>query len=131
MIFVDTSAIYAILDGTDDNHARASATWLKLLESGDPLVTTNYVAIECCALAQRRLGLKAVRAIQDHVLPIMAFRWIDESIHAMAMNVLLASNRTKLSLVDCTSFLVMKQMELRTAFAFDRHIEQEGLLFPD
>jgi predicted nucleic acid-binding protein len=102
----------------------------KLLETGDPLVTTNYVALECCARAQHRLGLKAVRAIQDNVLPVMTFKWIDESLHAMAMNVLLASKRTKLSLVDCTSFLVMRHLDLSTAFAFDRHFDEEGFLFP-
>jgi predicted nucleic acid-binding protein len=31
-----------------------------------------------------------------------------------------------LSLVDCVSFTVMKDLGLTTAFAFDRHFEQAG-----
>jgi len=130
MIFVDTSAVYAILDRADENHAKAKATWLRLLESNQPLVTSNYVVVECCALAQRRLGLKAVRSIQDDMLPVMTVRWIDKSIHAMAMNAFLVANRTKLSLVDRSSFVLMRELELQTAFAFDRHFDQEGFTFP-
>jgi len=131
MIFVDTSAIYAVLDRADENHTRAGATWLRLLESAEPLRTTNYIAVECCALAQRRLGLKAVRTLQEDMLPLMTVSWIDESVHATAVTALIAANRTKLSLVDCSSFVVMRQLKLQTAFAFDDHFLEEGFLFPD
>jgi len=130
MIFVDTSAVYAILDRADENHSRAKATWLSVLGSGKPLFTSNYVVVECCALIQHRLGLRAVRSIQDDILPVMTVHWIEKPLHALAITALLAANRAKLSLVDCSSFAIMRQLELRTAFAFDRHFDQEGFLFP-
>ena len=101
MTFVDTSAIYALLDRADEHHEKAAATWVGLLNDEESLITTNYVVIECCALAQRRLGLKAARSIQDDILPIIAMHWIDKAIHGLAMAAWLAAGRAKLSLVDC------------------------------
>ncbi len=128
MIFVDTSAIYALLDREDRDHPKARAQWAKMLKSGTPLLTTNYVVLEVCALAQHRLGLDAVRAVQDDILPAIEVRWLDESIHTLAMTALLAARRRKLSLVDCSSFLAMRQAGSRTAFAFDKHFAEEGFL---
>lgn len=130
MIFVDTSAIYALLDRDDRNHPIARKTWFELLQSGIPLLTTNYVVVESCALAQNRLGVDAVRTIQDDILPAMELHWIDPASHALAMAALLAAARRKLSLVDCSSFSVMRQADARIAFAFDRHFTNEGFRFP-
>ena len=69
MTFVDTSAIYAILDRSDANHEAAKTCWFALLDANDPLFTTNYVVVESCALAQSRLGLEAVRPISEELLP--------------------------------------------------------------
>jgi hypothetical protein len=46
-----------------------------------------------------------VRAIQEEILPLLRIEWIDKEVHALAMAVLLAAGRRKLSLVDCCSFL--------------------------
>ena len=71
MTFVDTSAIYAILDRNDANHEAAKSCWFALLDSNDLLFTTNYIVVESCALAQSRLGLDAVRSIHEELLPVM------------------------------------------------------------
>ena len=130
MIFVDTSAIYALLDRADENHARASGKWSELLDANSQLFTTNYVLVESCALAQHRLGLEAVRAIQEDFLPAIEIRWIDGKTHAESMTALLAARRRKLSLVDCSSFAVMRQAGVRVAWAFDKHFAEEGFAFP-
>ncbi len=126
MTFVDTSAIYALLDRSDNNHAQAQAIWFELLDQNRVMFTSNYVIVESCALAQNRLGLEAVRAIHDKLLPVIEKRWIDEGLHAIAIAALLAASRRKLSLVDCSSFAVMRQASASSAFAFDRHFEEEG-----
>ena len=128
MTFVDTSAIYALLDRSDSNHAEAQAIWFALLDESHAMFTSNYVIVECCALAQNRLGLDAVRAIHDKILPVIEKRWIDEGLHAIAMATLLAASRRKLSLVDCSSFAVMRQASAGRAFAFDKHFEEEGFV---
>jgi predicted nucleic acid-binding protein len=128
--FVDTSAIYAVLDRNDANHETATASWFRLLESGEALFTTSYVVVESCALAQSRLGLDAVRSIQEDVLPVMEIVWVEEATHTLAMTALLASRRRKLSLVDCVSFAAMRQKGSRVAFAFDRHFAEERFAFP-
>jgi predicted nucleic acid-binding protein len=129
MTFVDTSAIYALLDRDDQNHAMARARWIGLLDSGQSLFTTNYVVVEICALAQHRLGLNAVRAVQEEILPAMQVNWIGEQTHTLAMTALLAARRRKLSLVDCASFAAMRQAGVRSAFAFDQHFAEEGFSF--
>lgn len=129
MIFVDTSAIYALLDRDDCKHPLARETWFELLQSGMPMFTTNYVVVESCALAQNRLGLDAVRAIQDDILPALELQWIDEAGHALAIAALLAAARRKLSLVDCSSFSMMRQVRSCIAFAFDHHFLEEGFRF--
>ena len=59
-VFVDTSALYAVLDADDGKHSPACAEWQRLLLNSS-LVTTNYVLVETTALLQHRLGVEAVR----------------------------------------------------------------------
>ena len=124
--FVDTSAVYALLDGRDRNHRRAAETLRELLDRGEPLVTTNYVIVELLSLVQSRLGVAAVRAANDDILALVETSWIDEDIHARAVASLLAAGQRKLSLVDCASFEIMRTRGLRTAFAFDRDFAEQG-----
>lgn len=126
MIFVDTSALYALLDRDDRNHGCAKEKWVKLLDGGEPLFTTNYVAVELFALCQRRIGFAAVRAIQEDVLPVIEVKWIGEEDHELAVTALLATGRRKLSLVDCASFSAMRKASSRIAFAFDEHFIEQG-----
>lgn len=130
MIFVDTSALYALLDRDDENHARARVIWERLLDSDAGLFTTNYVLVESCALAQRRLGMAALRALLNDVLPVIRVVWISESLHQLAVTGLLAAGRRQLSLVDCASFAVLRAEGQREAFAFDRHFQEEGFRLP-
>lgn len=130
MIFIDTSAIHAILDRNDANHQAAKSCWWTLLDSGSLIFTTNYVIVESCALAQSRLGLDAVRAIHEQLLPVMEIVRVDERTHSLATSALLAAKRRKLSLVDCVSFAVMRQKGSHVAFAFDQHFADERFLLP-
>jgi predicted nucleic acid-binding protein len=124
--FVDTSALYAVLDRDDENHQAARAIWEMLLKSGATLVTSNYVLLEACALVQHRLGLDALRTFQDDLLPLLTIEWISRAQHDSAIAVVLSAGRKKLSLVDCVSFGVMRAAGLRKAFAFDSHFIEQG-----
>ena len=53
-VFVDTSALLAVLEGDDAHHAAAGATWKELLERGRVLLATNYVLLEVAVLLQNR-----------------------------------------------------------------------------
>ncbi len=52
--FVDTSALYAILDADDQNHESARCAWTDLVSQGTEMICTSYVLIETFALAQHR-----------------------------------------------------------------------------
>jgi predicted nucleic acid-binding protein len=76
-VFVDTSAIYALLDRSDANHARARSV-LPTLRHRRP-VTHNYVLVEAVALVQARLGVEAVRRLLDDLVPVVELRFVDAS----------------------------------------------------
>jgi len=46
VIFVDTSAFYAVLDRDDTAHRRARIVWGKLLTDGVDLYSSNYGTME-------------------------------------------------------------------------------------
>lgn len=125
-VFVDTSALYAVLDRDDDHHAAARPMWEHLLGGRDNLVTSNYVVVEMAALLQHRVGLAAARALFDDVLPALATEWVTPDDHARGVAALLAAGRRKLSLVDCTSFTIMRRLGVQRVFAYDRHFSEQG-----
>ena len=125
-VFVDTSALYAVIDADDSNHPGAKAEWEGLLVSGTPLATTSYVLVETVALVQSRLGMQAVRLFQQDVSPMLAVTWIGETTHQAGLAGVLAAGRRGLSLVDCVSFEVMRHLGLQEAFAFDPHFAEQG-----
>jgi predicted nucleic acid-binding protein len=124
--FVDTSALLAVLAADDAHHARAARVWNDLIGRAEDLVTTSFVLVETCALAQERLGLGATQLLNDDVVPVLRVTWVDEGLHRTAMAALLTAHRRDLSLVDCVSFEVMRRLGTERAFAFDRHFRQQG-----
>jgi len=126
-LFVDTSALYALLDADDRYHSQAAALWRELLQDETvALFTSNYVVLETFAIVQHRLGIPAVRVLQQDVLPVLTVLWIDREVHQAAVAAVLAAGRRGLSLTDCTSFELMRRHGLDTAFTFDPHFEEQG-----
>jgi predicted nucleic acid-binding protein len=125
-VFVDTSALYAMLDADDADHQAAADVWTQLLEADEPLVSSNYILVETTALAQHRLGAAAARTLLDDVVPALTIEWVTPEDHRAAASALLAAGRRDLSLVDCVSFEVMRRLGIRRAFSFDRHFGDVG-----
>lgn len=90
------------------------------------LVTTNYVLVEAVALVQNRLGLQAAKGFLAEMAPVMIVRWIDEQTHSSAYTLWLATNRRPVSFVDASSFVVMRELGLLEAFAYDKHFVDQG-----
>ena len=105
-VFVDTSALYALLDRDDANHRLAAEAWAALLESGEALATSNYVVVETTALVQHRLGMAAVAALTRELLPVVSVEWVSEADHREAAAGLLAAGRREVGLVDAVSFVL-------------------------
>ena len=60
LAFVDTSAFYAFLDGTDRFHEKAKDLMFSAEKEKWHLFTTSFVLHETWALTQARLGWEAV-----------------------------------------------------------------------
>jgi len=127
-LFVDTSALIAVLNADDHFHPQALKVWRQWMQEEAILLTSNYVIVETTALVQRRMGLAAAAVLYEDILPIIHVEWVTPSLHQASVAVLLAARQRNLSLVDCTSFEVMRYLGLRTAFAFDRHFAEHGFV---
>ena len=124
--FLDTSALYAILDADDRNHSQSSRLFADLLQLEMPLVCSDYILIETFALVQSRLGMDAVRTLSDDILPVLRVFWTDEQLFGSALSACLAANRKRLRLVDCVSFAMMRQRGISRVFTFDSHFAEQG-----
>ena len=125
-VFVDTSGFLAILDADDINHLKAKREWNNIISTGTNLFCNNYILVETFALIQHRLGMKAVRVLEEDILPLVHIEWIKESTHKAGMSAFLTASKRKLSLVDCVSFETMRDLGLKVAFGFDSHFRDQG-----
>ena len=125
MIFLDTSAIYALADQEDANHKSAFVTFNFLLQSSEQILLHNYILLESAALIQSRLGLHAtILFLKDAAKFEMV--WVDSGVQREAERELRKINKRGVSLVDCTSFVVMRRRRVRKAFCFDPDFEDQG-----
>ena len=127
MIFIDTSAIYALADKTDPNHITAYNKFEDILKSGEMFLLHNYILLESAALLQARLGLPSVILFLKDAKSFEV-EWVDLELHEEAEKELERIGKKGISLVDCTSFIVMRRRGVQSAFAFDPDFKDQGFL---
>lgn len=125
MIFVDTSAWFALFASADPRHLYA----VRLIQSSaGRLITTDYVVDETPTLLKAKRALERALVfgaeIQRGDLARLHFVSQDDFIKGWSI---FQRNRDKgWSFTDCVSFAVMKQVGSRQAIAFDEHFQQVG-----
>jgi uncharacterized protein len=129
MIFVDTSAWVAIADGQDGNHKAALTFHRELLRGAHGrLITTDFVMDETLTLVRKRCGPDLVRLLVHGLDSSKSTQqlWVSPTQFVAARNLFLTQGAHRWSLTDCTSFIVMRELGLEAAFAFDQDFEEAG-----
>lgn len=129
LLFVDTSALQAILDAEDPNHERATAMFDAALDTHD-VFTHNYIHVEAEQLVRRRLGAAAASRLLEEILPAITTMWVDEATHMDSVKAMVGQGRAS-SLVDQVSFAVMRSLGVDTALAFDADFDREDFRLPN
>jgi predicted nucleic acid-binding protein len=120
----DSSAILALLDADDADHAAAVVVMRRLAAERRPGFITNYVEVEAHALLLRRLGRTLAREwLLTGGLPIVRVSPAEEQ---FARALLARRSDKDWSLCDAISFAVIDHRHVGSAFSFDHHFRQYG-----
>lgn len=123
-VVVDTSAIYALIDRSDDCHEKAKNLFKKLSKQDVDLILTNFIVAETHALILSRMGHELAREwIKDLVWKIERVTEQDEK---RAREILIAYKDKSFSYTDATTFAVMERLKVNVVLAFDNHFTQFG-----
>ena len=131
-IFVDTSGWGNLADTLQEFHEQAKLIYESTKQDGSRFVTTNYVIAELVALFSSPLRIPRVKSIgyieSIKSSSLVDIIHIDEDLDAKSWELL--SNRAdkNWSLVDCSSFVVMRENEILEALTTDHHFEQAGFV---
>jgi len=118
----DSSAILALLDAGDADHARAVSVARAIASEKRPSFITNYVEAEAHALLLRKLGRAIARQwLFMGGLPVVQVLPAEEQ---RAKEILARHTDKDWTLCDAMSFAVLDARRVTRAFTFDHHFRQ-------
>lgn len=129
-LFVDTAGWAAFLVGSEAFHEQAVFLLDHARANGQPVLTTSYVMAELVALLTS--PMRVPRREQVRIVgTLRSAEWIrilhvDPAQGEAAWQLLAKQDDKMWSLVDCTSFVVMREYSITVALTSDRHFEQAG-----
>jgi len=123
MIFVDTSALFALLNPRDEKH-EAAKDWFK--KEKPRFVLTDYIVDELLTLAisrvDKKFALTVSKRLSNEVLA--KIEKVSEEDFYAAWKIFDKYQDKEWSLTDCASYVFIKRLGIRRAFAFDSHFVQ-------
>ena len=131
-IFVDTSGWGNLVDKSQPYHQLMVQLYREAKQQKRRLITSNYVITEVVALLTSPLRIPRPKIISFvnslKQSPYVEIIHIDQEKDDEAW-ILLASREDKeWSLVDCSSFIIMKERGILEALTNDIHFEQAGFI---
>jgi len=129
-VFVDTSALVAILVNSDLLHRDAVQLMAELREKEAQIVTTEMIFFELAnslsAIRYRNTAIGLIDQLrQMNNLEIM---WSNPDLFESATDMYRTRPDKEWSLTDCASFVVMNDRNISIAFTADKHFEQAGFV---
>lgn len=127
-VFIDTSALIALIDSSDSLHKQAGIAMSQLSKSKSRMVTTEFVLMEVANALSRQPFRKYAIDYLNGLRHIKAISIIPASTELVHKGWLLYCERSdkEWSLTDCISFDVMMTAGITKAFTSDHHFEQAG-----
>lgn len=131
-IFADTAGWANYFLRKEEFHALARSLLLEASSGQLRVVTTNYVLAELVSLllsplrVPRSLQIKMLQTIRS--APWLEIVHIDRSLDEKAWTLLNERVDKMWSLVDCTSFVVMRARGISEVLSSDHHFEQAGFV---
>jgi hypothetical protein len=129
-VFIDTSGWIALLNADDHLHAQAAELLQQFATTRRRLVTTDWVLAETgnglARLVVRPRFVQVVRTFLQS--PNGHLVRVDESLFEAALQLYGQATDKTWGLVDCASFVVMRQEGIQEALIADRHLHQAGFL---
>ncbi len=126
-LFVDTSALVALADRNDQRHD-AAKRFLETLPSAARFYTSNYVIDETITrlrtLAGVEVAAKTAEAIWSSEL--YQIHAIDHTVEREALQILRKYADHRLSFTDCTTTVLLEQLDIDRIFAFDDDFRKLG-----
>lgn len=120
----DSSAILALLDADDADHARAMSVARRIASDKRTSFITNYVEAEAHALLLRKLGRAIARQwLLTGGLPVVLVTPAEEQ---HAKEILARHTDKDWTLCDALSFAVLDARGVQRAFTFDQRFRQYG-----
>ena len=120
----DSSAILALLDADDADHARAVAVARDIASEERPIFITNYIEAEAHALLLRKLGrAMACQWLLTGGLPVVRALPAEEQ---GAREILARHTDKDWTFCDAISFAMLDARHIARAFTFDHHFRQYG-----
>lgn len=117
LVFVDTTAWYAAADPDDTSHQRATG---RLSEFAGRLVTSDHILVETWYLAASRLGRHVAEQLVDGIRGgIARVESAQLADFEVASATYLRFRDQDFSIVDRTSWSVMRRLGVSEAVAFD------------
>jgi len=127
LIFMDTSALFAVANAKDEDHKRARDFLSKMAEEKVTFIVTNFILSETYTLMLRKIGRdKAINYVES-LRNTAEIERVSEEDENKAWQIILRYRDKDFSYVDATSFAVMERLGMRDAFSFDEHFEQYSL----
>lgn len=127
-VFVDSTAWIALLHSRDELHDRAISDYGRLIKEARPLVTSSLVLMEVAntlrAPGHRRLVLELEQRCRNSRIGEVV--WVDEAMYQAGWELFRQRPDKAWSLVDCTSFVLMRERNIEEALTADHHFEQAG-----
>lgn len=123
-VIVDTSAIYALIDRSDEFHQKAKQIVKELSLKRVDLILTNFVLAETHALILSRLGHELAREWIKNL--IWTIEHVNRDDEKRAREIIINFQDKTFSYIDASTFAVMERLKIDSAFSFDNHFTQYG-----
>lgn len=126
-LFVDTSFFVATADQSETNHQKA-VNFISSIPQSTRLITTDFIIDETVTRIRTLLGVEAAYRAGAALLDSGTYKivMIDKQTCLKALEKFRKFSDKVLSFTDCTSFVVMDQMKIKTALAFDDDFVKVG-----
>jgi len=128
--FIDTSFLCAFFNRLDSNHSQARDLHKSIIRNQNlQFIITDYIFDEFATLlikrATKNLAIQYCRSLLND--PLFTLFEINQDVFFEAWHLFKRTKDKLWSFTDCTSFVVIQELNIQTALSFDRHFKQFGI----